>query len=1313
MLQHGQAISATDLELLVSDFGATRFAALCNALSWKEAGCACIALPSFTERVNVADGGIDGQWENELSDSVESKTPLIGPGWTVYQYKQRSITARDRKSIISGLRSQLKGALADVEKEKGKRPHRYVLFTNVDLMDDQKTEFRKAILDGMPRGSKVNVEIVGAAELAASLNNLPSLRLAFFTHGMFETWEEAVRRHKKERVTAEDVDLVGRETLLKTLQAHIADPNIRAVVVSGPTGMGKSLIALEATRNRPIAMLRAFGSAGFSETMLRHLETEREELVVIVEDVPLEELEQYVSCAIASNTLKILITLPTSEKVHPVQWGQKVQIVPVEPLSDDESRKLLEKAGATLDYSVSAWITDRANGNPGLLLMAAANADRLINRETGSFVESVAQLFEDRERRKVGDELIDILRLLSLLRVVNVEDPSKELTAICTVFGGARIDVNAVLNALDRLQRAGLIRMRGSYAEAIPMLFGNHLAHSAVRGRSTELWQLFSLLSQQGRSRLIQRMVEIPCTETETFWSACFAEGGLCEDLFAALSNPETMKQIAGAAPERVARLFLEGLDDMTIEERRNINGDQRRQMMWTLEELLFRRKTALNALRCLLFLGEAENENYGNNATKTFTGSFHCGQPQVALSPQERLSFLQAIVEEDNPQRLLLIIEAINDAFDRMGIGIVLRSGTGAIPLDGRPQVTYGEIWDYQASIADLLLELCEHEDEDVAEAAREHMPHVASELVIQAGGRRGIDRLKIIVEKTLSRELPLPISNLAGNLDFTKRVLIDEHGKLEKEEGKTLVSQIIKEVDALLASLEGQSFDIRLKRWTGKWHTEEYMPDEGEDAGAPSRGSKRIQGLAEEVLQDPSLLTPELLRWLCSKRAEQGRLFFDALGRIDTEKRWVETMQHIGRREDNSLNFACYCNGLSVIDGPFVSRWLDELVEKGGVRATGILQATVCLPEPEEDLARILKLLEEKKVEKEAVLKISKSSPFSYRLNDANLLRLLRATIGAEQEHVLTVLDVLAFWHWKQKERQPEKPLADFTWDCLDATVFLPASRNEEAHIDHLAALLVPADPERGFALLEKILTHIDKSKCWSPLEDYGRHEFWTALCEIDRPRAVGMALRLSLQHPSYRILPGLKRVVGFARDEKVLKDFAIEGEKQAALVCECLARGSKEFWTFGTQMLKKYPKSNYVLHALEDVISQSGRVFSGSFASHYERNRTFIREALASGQVPAELRQWLTEWDTHLTEQIERWENHEEDVWVNEFKEDDDNPDHPQRLWSVEQLLMKGKLQEALKVITKDHLLNVLHQLHLSDEQKQRIQKELEKI
>ena len=138
----------------------------------------------------------------------------------MFQYKKRDLIAQDRRRIISNLKSSLTGAVSDIVKKTKRHPDRYVLFINVDLKGSDKVALQESILKEYSDQSKVHVHIVGAGELVALLNNHPHLRAAYFTEGLFKTWEEALQAHLNQKLIGTNVELIGREEERSRLRVY-------------------------------------------------------------------------------------------------------------------------------------------------------------------------------------------------------------------------------------------------------------------------------------------------------------------------------------------------------------------------------------------------------------------------------------------------------------------------------------------------------------------------------------------------------------------------------------------------------------------------------------------------------------------------------------------------------------------------------------------------------------------------------------------------------------------------------------------------------------------------------------------------------------------------------------------------------------------------------------------------------------------------------------------------------------------------------------------------------------------------------------
>ena len=676
----GQAMNGRDLEQATSPWPPERFASMCDALAWAVSGRQCPSLPSFTSQVNAKDGGIDAEWSVELSDdSHPVPKPLLGPGWNVFQYKKRNLIAQDRRRIIANLKSSLTGAVSDVVKKTQRHPDRYVLFVNVDLKGSDKLALRESILKGYSDHTKVHVNIVGAGELVAFLNNHPHLRAAYFAPLLFKTWEEAHRAHLNQKLIGMDVELVGREEEMSRLKALVDDPRVRVIVLSGPHDIGKSRLALEATRHRPHDVVQALDPRSMALSDYRNLCATHGEVICIVEDPESDALEPLVNEALGLPNFKLIIALPTPTNAPAPAYGrdERIQVLHLQPLPDAEARKLLEATGQPLDFDLVDWITRHAGGVPGVLL-AAASVGNILRHDLTSFVDAVGHEFERRTHSEVGVDALKCARLFSVLTHVGISGAVEtEIKHICDLFGEGWTSHTALVSLRD-LERAGLARRGGSFAEVTLPMLANYLVAQLLQGRRHEMLALFGRLNEPGRIRFIKRLSEVRSEEVEQFWEEVFAPDGRLKDFQTALDNVYMLRLVAGAVPNRTLRLLTSGLQNSTKEERLAIRGDQRRELVRTLEQLLFRAPTSLGAMRLVWLLAEAENENYGNSATGILKECFHPLHPQMPLSLQERLEFLREYTAKGiSKEGRLIAIEAINVALDgTMGVHTVIVRG-------------------------------------------------------------------------------------------------------------------------------------------------------------------------------------------------------------------------------------------------------------------------------------------------------------------------------------------------------------------------------------------------------------------------------------------------------------------------------------------------------------------------------------------------------------------------------------------------------------------------------------------------------------
>jgi len=1248
-LTHGKPITSEEVERIVSrEYDARGFASLCNALAWAISGRVCNSLPSFTERVNAKDGGIDAEWTTEIPDSSGPESALLDSGLNVFQYKKRDIFAGGRNTVYSGLKSALKGALKEVHDRTGNRPKRYVCFINLDLKDNnQKDRLKAQMLDGYDFPEDVTVKIVASAELAAMLNDHPHLRSAYFATHLFATWEKAWGEHRRTKIFRPETELIGRERELESLISWVDDPDVRAISISGPPDMGKTRLALEATRHRPDDTVVAVDPHSTTVAALAALVSPQHDTVVLIEDPEPEAGEAFVRQSLACEHLKIILTVASYEWAPDPNYGHdpRVKRLALQPLEDAKTQKLLEAAKAPFSFSMASWVMSQAGGNPGVLLTAAGLAHEL--REGAlDFIQSIGEAFERRLRRDFGEKAVTTLGLLSLLTHVGIRGSvSVELHKVIKLFG-AGATLGNVLNEVERLEGAGLVQARGSYVQVRPPLLANHLAARRFRGRAKGLSEFLLALEGPARRRLLRRLAAIRTEETEALWNFLFGSTGALADLPTALRNSELLLMVAGAAPERTVSVVQSGLRELDVDGRRRIVGTPRRNLVFALEQTLFRRGTAARSLRCLALLAEAEVEEFGNSATGVFCECFYPVHPQLPLPLSDRLRVIQEMLGENASHAAkMLAIAAIGQALTQHGF-VALRESTGPTPLDAPYRPTYAEATRYQIELTDHLLGAARGEDVELAEAAASKVPWALQRYIVSGNLTEGMERLESLVEVVVSGKSAVDVSRLGSSLANTVEALREKSEQPASPPAGDYKG-VIARLEHLQQRLEEAPFFVRLRRWAGGW-THEGMTREDHDGQVVYRYQRELKALAVEAVGNMGLLTDEVWVWLCSQEAKRAWVFGWELGNLDEGRRLQARAEELGASQSGESVFSAYMAGRAQIEPARVARRLDQLADEGKVLGNAIVHATSALGGSPEAVSRIVNLLSARKADPEWCTRLLACGGWPEPLSSGDCLRFLKAVAGEPVEHADAVIEFLAMWTHYGKEI--DDGLADLAWQCLEAS----SARNDMDvyHCDQLAAKLTLAAPERGFCLFEKALRRGHSSDGWFPLERHAENRFWNALLAADRNRAMDLVFSVAQEGPMQHleITLRLAETLDQVRDGDFLVEFARRGEHEAVFVADGISSNKPGFWWIATRIAAIYPGNRTVESHLATAASGGTiHVVSGSYADFIDNCREEVLRVLSSEDTPQEARAWLERLAASFEERAKKTRTDEEDQEV----------------------------------------------------------------
>jgi hypothetical protein len=1227
-LPHGRDISADQVELIIGrEFPVNRFALLCNSLVWATSSSAELTQASLTERVFVQDDGIDAEWTVGL-EGVVGQGALVGIGWNVFQYKQRDITGADRQQIIASLRHRLRGAAQEVVLRTQHRPDHYSLFTNVDLTHDEKKDLEHSISEGLEHPLQIRVR--GAEELAAALNALPHLRSAFFSTDRFSTWHRAWASHNKGSIAGKVPELVGRSSSVAEIKAAIDDQRIRVVAITGPPGIGKNRLSLEATAHRSLDTVVALDTELGAAELLQ-MQSPAQSPLVIIDNPDEEQTSELIGSALGED-FKLVLTITDRSAAQQFNFGRdpRIKVFALQPLSETDSRELLRKAGATLDYSVESWVVHKAGGNAGVLIAAAAVGKEL-RVEGSTFVDQVGDRLEARARILLGDRGVQIIRALSTMTAVGVTgNAGQELRTICDALGG--ITVNDVLSNVGQFTRSGFVRQVGNYLEVIPPVLANRSAALCLAGRDAELTNLLYGLPLGGRARLLRRIQQVHGNTLRSFLQELFQRGAL-RDFACALQNTPLLHLLAPAAPGEAVTLIHTGLSNATVEERLAFEPGARRNLIWTIEELLFMARASAAAMRCLSLLAEAETEQFSNNATHLFEECFYPLHPQLPLPLSDRIAVLNELLVKDmTKQRKMIVIGAAVSAFNGHGI-CALRRSDGAEPFDAVPAMTYDEIYDYWGALISVLRQLMADRDSEIAAKAGEGLIRAVAEFTIRARPPEGLRMLEELSTAVIARTLPIRLEDYVQALNITQRGLTAQQSRFPTE--LVRVTQLVEGVDS-------GDFDTRVRRWVGTW---DYGKQEQDENGSlVFRSEIEIRELARSAASNRNGVSEDLFRWLRSQEAKKASHFFFLLGRSDEAENWVEEINRAGQAKEGELAFACYYGGRASTHPNEVEDKLDELTTAGLVRAEALVGATGYLPGSGRAITRILILLR-RGVDPALVERRLMGGGWMNPVSPAEAATLLRAIAGPRLEHAALVIDFLAMWVHGNKALEGD--VGELAWQALEST----PEGGEAWDFDLVAAALVARDLDRAFALLERFLSLPRDVKSWEPLDRHGSNRFWSSLWAADRRRCLELLLRVAAKSPllRWRISWHLPEMLDLQEDRDLLTEFANRSAANAEFVSSCLTGSKPGFWPIATGLLALLPENRLIRGNIAMAARHMNHTIAGPMSDHLIRCAEAAEELLNKENLQSPVQAFVRQLAEDLRREAQRERQEEEDESV----------------------------------------------------------------
>ena len=1301
----GQPMTAEHIENLGCAWPAQRAVQFYNALL---ADCLDIGTrgkvlaASFSERIHVGDKGIDAEAQvaDLRPDDVRDATlGLVGPGWTVYQFKHRDVRRSTRPKLVHELGREVDQAVAKINQAKARTPARYVLVTNLQLMAGDVSRLKEAILKGSPCSDVVAV-VADACFIASLINNRPHLKAVFFDQEAFCTWDVAYGQHMATWPHECPEAFVGRDEEKKKLLAALNAPSCPSVVVTGPPEIGKTRLILEATTNIAHRIAWCQAAPDITKADLQRLEPPRGKTIVVVEHPDTDRLEGLLRTAATLDRVQLVAEMAMARVALP---DESVVQVELGPLAPEAVSRLTEQVGFGLDFHGRSWAETLAEGIPGWLVRAAQLGAEFRDRADVTRDDLTRCQWERLTRQLTPRQQRSLQALAVLPQVGFAHGREPELEAVARALD---VDPSDVRADIDSLARTGHLVCKHTYAEVFPRALAVMLAERALAGSSTRLYGLYLQLPPTAHLRFFRRLAELRGEQAGQMRMELFADPSRFGSLEGLTRGHQLLHELAPVCPEETADCLCRVLEPMPVEQRRGVVGQVRRYIVWTLEELAQHESTFDRAARMLAWLAEAENESFGNNATNVFIELFHIWHPYLSATHRSRLDLLRRLANDGSQQMRILIAKAAGAALEAHKVYSLCGHDRLSPGETGPRSMTTDAIREYVAGLARIEEDLIRGDDDKVMAAAAVGL----AELSTDAVHRGGVEFVLSPLEShggELHRRLGLrDLAKVLRQLRWLRRTLREHPQEHTPEETARCAQNMLPRVDNCIAVLEGRTFADRLHLWTSSL-TEDLI-EETTYEGLQERISGELRKLALEVLGCPDELDRTQLDWLMSEDAVRASLFFEELGAVDSGTVWVPAVGDLACRPGGERLFAGYVGGWYRRSAKDAEDYLDEQANRDGVDPQAIIHATLWISPSARSVELVTQVLTRTGVRGGQMLGYPGIAAWAEQLPDDALAQLVETCFQGSADGPLCA----RFLNWRVRFSGglPSR-LEESAWRVVESYLPSPSQQQQNFNWDRLAAHLSRHDPERGLALLRRAVEQASASendRTWAPVEHPYEGGLWRTLCAHSRPKALAAVLEGAVHAGKRRRLVTWKvgEIVDLTKDEDTLDEFILShpGPAEAALVvAECLDAARSGFWAYAAKLVAKFPSDDNLLSTLTMQASSSGPAWGSLGAALEQRAEEALRLARQPDLDPAP-RRWARRVADHLKRAAGLHLVWEYDRDIEDLRAAIEDKSSPDRLWAIERVLREApNLDVVRRLLTVEDIVENLPKVELPPEKR----------
>ena len=1034
--------------------------------------------------VNVPDGGVDA-----TVDDIQIATGLgiVKPEKTSYQIKAGATFKPWQKSVIEDELFDTKGSLGESIRACLDAGGTYVLVcTGIDLVDSQRRDALKHIEDFLKQCGYLHpkIEVWSQNTLIGFLQVFPSLalwinrrnRLSFQTH---ESWAE------DGTMRLQFFPGQSQSELIPKIRSELREAqNTVHVRVLGEPGIGKTRLVLEATGIDDLEPLVIYCTAAQfrdSELMREILRDDNHFSAILVIDECDPDSRFYIWDKLQhrGNRIKLVTIYNDYDPIA----GSGISELETLRLEDDQIRSIIQKYGVSEEYA--NFYIEFCDGSPrmanhtgNILANYPGDPSQLLSDDY--LYKSFYVDFHQRENPSSPEvqERELVLQYIALFKRFGFEGPFvADAQAIAKKVQEANplVTWSRFQKIVDDLKKRKILQ-GGSTLYITPKalhiklwvewwrVYGNSFDLETFRQGlppESKLIEWFHEMFQYAaESESASRIVKNLLGPNGPFRDGEYLKTRLGSRFFLALTE---------ADPKEALKCLMRTIGSWDRDTLLRFTTG-RRDVIWALEKIAMQRDLFVDAARLLLALGEAENEDWSNNASGVFAGLFSPGRGRVApteASPVERFPVLKEAFESGSKEQRLLALKACNaglefDHFSRT-------SGTEYRGLhkdaDFWQPKTYGELFDAYRQIWQLLSEqlerLPEDEREEVVGILLERAPRIARQPNLS---NMVIDTIQMLSEKVY----------------VDNRLLIKTIVEFLHYNGENLSDEIKQRWEQLEDELIGSDFHSMMRRYVGMNLLVDAVD---ENKNYLEEGHPQIHTLAQQAIENPPLLQSEL-PWLVTTEAYNGHAFGHQLGKRDRDFAMLPTLLDTQREAgDNASAFFLGGYFHAIFDSD-VTEWeelLDALVKDDTLNTT-ILELTYRSGLTDRAGLRLLKLARSGVIDSNN-FHIFVGGKAIANLSDEVFTEWIKFLLNRSDKLAVAVALKLYYFYYIHGKQNQTLPRA-LTFRLLTHTSLFEESDGDQfdtmtdSYWTEIGKSFLDFYPEKGLELAEPMLAYFGKS-------------------------------------------------------------------------------------------------------------------------------------------------------------------------------------------------------------------------------------------